>query len=55
MEFEGSLACSQELSTGPYLEPVESSPYQLVKIALQIKDMFGERVSIVIWHNVLIK
>jgi hypothetical protein len=46
IEFEGSLPCSQELSTGPYPEPVESSPYQLIKTASQIKDMFGESLSI---------
>jgi hypothetical protein len=27
MEPEGSLQCSQEPSTGPYLKPDESSPY----------------------------
>jgi hypothetical protein len=27
MEPEGSLACSQEPSTGPYPEPDRSSPY----------------------------
>jgi hypothetical protein len=28
MEPEGSLPCSQELSTGPYLEPDQSSSYR---------------------------
>jgi hypothetical protein len=27
MESEGSLLCSQELITGPYFEPDESSPH----------------------------
>jgi hypothetical protein len=27
MEPEGSLACSQEPSTGPYPEPEQSNPY----------------------------
>jgi hypothetical protein len=27
MEHEGSSLCSQELSTGPYPEPVHSNPY----------------------------
>jgi hypothetical protein len=29
MEPEGSLACSQEPSTGPYPESYQSSPYHL--------------------------
>jgi hypothetical protein len=31
MEIEGSLPCSQELSTGPYPEPDESSPRNLLQ------------------------
>jgi hypothetical protein len=27
MELEGSLLCSQESATGPYLEPDASSPH----------------------------
>jgi hypothetical protein len=27
MEPEGSLTCPQEASTGPYLEPDQSSPH----------------------------
>jgi hypothetical protein len=27
MEREGSLSCSQELSTGPYPKPDQSNPY----------------------------
>jgi hypothetical protein len=27
MELEGSLSCSQDPATGPYLEPDESSPH----------------------------
>jgi hypothetical protein len=30
MEPEGSLPCSQELSTGPYPQPDQSSPYNLI-------------------------
>jgi hypothetical protein len=30
MEPEVSLLCSQELATGPYSEPDESSPYHPV-------------------------
>jgi hypothetical protein len=30
MEPEGSLPYSQETSTGPYPEPDQSSPYQLI-------------------------
>jgi hypothetical protein len=30
MEPEGSLSCSQEPSTGPYPEPDQASPYQLI-------------------------
>jgi hypothetical protein len=29
-EPEGSSACSQEPSTGPYPEPVRSSPYHVI-------------------------
>jgi hypothetical protein len=30
METECSLPCSQELSTGPYLEPCDCSPYRFI-------------------------
>jgi hypothetical protein len=30
MELEGSLPCSQELSTGLYPEPDESIPYHTI-------------------------
>jgi hypothetical protein len=35
MEPEGSLPCSQELSTGPYPEPDQSNPYQPTPISLR--------------------
>jgi hypothetical protein len=37
MEPEGSLPCSEELSTDPYPEPDKSSPYHLI---LSLKDPF---------------
>jgi hypothetical protein len=30
MKLEGSLECSQELSTDPFPEPDESNPYHLI-------------------------
>jgi hypothetical protein len=49
MDPEGSLPCSQELSTGPYPEAVQSSPYQpilsLSKIHLNVID------SIMSWSS----
>jgi hypothetical protein len=30
MEPDGSLPCSQEPSTGPYPEPDESNPYDVI-------------------------
>jgi hypothetical protein len=44
MEPGGSLPCSQELSTGPYPEPDQSSPYHpilFLKIHLNIKRRIG--------------
>jgi hypothetical protein len=32
MEAEGSIPSSQERTTGPYPEPVESSPYRLTPL-----------------------
>jgi hypothetical protein len=37
MEPEGSLPCSQELSTGPYSEPDQSNPYHPI---LSLYDPF---------------
>jgi hypothetical protein len=37
MEPEGSVACSQEPSTGPYPEPQQVSPYQAI---LFLEDPF---------------
>jgi hypothetical protein len=37
MEPEGLLRCSQEPSTGPYLEPDQSSPYHPI-LSLQDDD-----------------
>jgi hypothetical protein len=36
MEAEGSLQCSQEPSTGPYPEPIHTTPSYLSKIHFNI-------------------
>jgi hypothetical protein len=42
-EPEGSSPCSQEPSTGPYPEPVRSSPYHLI-LSLQDRSFYGANI-----------
>jgi hypothetical protein len=45
MELEDSLSCSQEPSTGPYSEPVQSSPYHYI---LYLRQIFKLSTNIIL-------
>jgi hypothetical protein len=47
MEPEGSLPCSQELSTGPYPEPDQSNLYHPI---LSLRSMVGGSLVTTAWR-----